>query len=653
MDRFLKVIGLIIYFSQTIGAQTPSFLWVKKFEGNPGSIICNNSGNINFNGYNGGGIFVKSIDNRGNQLWEATFGGGYAQSIDVDELGNVYTMGSFSGTFDFNPGPLNNNLTSSNWNVFVSKLNSNGNFVSACKFGGNGETYGYSMDVDKAGNIFTTGSFQDTSNFNPSQEVIYNLIADSVSNPFVFPFLPSNNLWDVFLSKLDPAGNFVWARQVGGKYGDRGRAICVDETGNVYALGYFEKTAKFSFDGDNDFPMTTSEGTAVFITKRDKYGYYRWVKKLEFCGINKNRPMSIDSKGNIYITGWFNSTTDFDPGPQSKILTSNGEDDIFILKLDPMGNFIWVKQIGGELSDSGNSLVIDNKENILIVGNFTNTVDFDPSEKIYNLTSSSKSVFISKFDGLGNFQWAFPVYGIGSSGTGGGSYGSEISVASDKNENVYVLGKFSGEQDFDPGIGQFLMTSLSGEEIYLLKIGIRNISDNTAPISNAGNDISAEESINVTLDGSLSYDPDGNSLTYNWTAPVGITLNSSCAAKPIFTAPEVKKDSVLTFKLVVNDGLINSELSIVKIFVKNVIKTGVKTIGMNGLKLYPNPSHGIFKIEGLSTNPQSKITIHTIDGKLIRKKITSSSIETIDISDQVSGTYLLNVSDQTYKIVKE
>ncbi len=176
---------------------------------------------------------------------------------------------------------------------------------------------------------------------------------------------------------------------------------------------------------------------------------------------------------------------------------------------------------------------------------------------------------------------------------------------------------------------------------------------NRIPIAIAGSDQSVSEGSTVSLDGSLSSDPDGNSLTYKWTAPSGIILSSTSATNPTFIAPEIKNDTILILSLIVNDGFINSESSTVKVSVKNVIKTGSEILGMNGLKIFPNPSNGIFKIDGLPLNQKNKISVNTIDGKLIRKKIGNSTTETIDISNQVSGTYLLHVNSQTFKIVKK
>lgn len=180
-----------------------------------------------------------------------------------------------------------------------------------------------------------------------------------------------------------------------------------------------------------------------------------------------------------------------------------------------------------------------------------------------------------------------------------------------------------------------------------------SINVNKIPISIAGSDQSVNEGSTVSLDGSMSSDPDGNSFTYKWTAPSRIILSSNTATKPTFIAPEIKNDTILIFSLIVNDGLINSESSTVKVSVKNVIKTGSEILGMNGVKIFPNPSNGIFKIEGLPINQKNKISVSTIDGKLIKKKLSNSTTETIDLSNQVSGTYLLVINKQTFKILKK
>ncbi|MBK7391281.1 MAG: SBBP repeat-containing protein [Bacteroidetes bacterium] len=111
--------------------------------------------------------------------------------------------------------------------------------------------------------------------------------------------------------------------------------------------------------------------------------------------------------GNSYITGRFAHTVDFDPSSGVFNLVSNGQWDIFILKLDPAGNFVWVKQIGGVDIDEGYSITLDKSGNILTTGRFYGQVDFDPGIGTNYLTAGSiLDVFISKLDSNGNFLWA-------------------------------------------------------------------------------------------------------------------------------------------------------------------------------------------------------------------------------------------------------
>jgi len=92
---------------------------------------------------------------------------------------------------------------------------------------------------------------------------------------------------------------------------------------------------------------------------------------------------------------------------------------------------------------------------------------------------------------------------------------------------------------------------------------------NKTPIANAGIDQSVDEGTFVTLDGSISADPDGSVLTYTWTAPAGVSLSSNSVAKPTFTAPQVSTNTNYTFSLVVNDGSVNSVVDQVIVTVKH------------------------------------------------------------------------------------
>ena len=174
-------------------------------------------------------------------------------------------------------------------------------------------------------------------------------------------------------------------------------------------------------------------------------------------------------------------------------------------------------------------------------------------------------------------------------------------------------------------------------------ITVKNV--NKAPVANAGTDQTVNEGSTATLDGSASSDPDGDQLTYIWTAPAGITLSSATSAKPTFTAPEVTQDTPYTFTLVVNDGTVDSPQASVNVTILNVIKVGVSTIETPLFKVYPNPTTGIFTVEFTqNSGKKTEVSVSNLVGaEVFRKEITDASKFQIDLSNQVSGIYMLKV----------
>ena len=144
-------------------------------------------------------------------------------------------------------------------------------------------------------------------------------------------------------------------------------------------------------------------------------------------------------------------------------------------------------------------------------------------------------------------------------------------------DKLYVLsgmdksGKVSGTYSLSVDLSKLQKYTSGKPGVSLSKTQWSIANPNKAPVANAGTDQSVDEEMTVTLDGSASTDPDGNALTFKWTAPAGITLSSESATKPTFVAPKVEKDTSYTFSLVVNDGLIDSPADQVVIQVKNVI----------------------------------------------------------------------------------
>lgn len=379
-----------------------------------------------------GVLFAAPVTWAQDLAWAKRLGGATYEDgsgVAVDAAGNVFTVGSFSTTADFDPGPGVYNLTSpSSTDVFISKLDAGGNFVWAKRLGGTGQQIGQGIAVDTTGNVYTVGQFAHTIDCDPG--------------PGSYILTPAGDS-DVFISKLDNDGNFVWARQLGGASEDLAYGVAVDADGNVYTVGYFSATA--------------------FVSKHDSAGNFVWSKQVSGTNAVRGRGITLDGAGNVYTVGQFYGTADFDPGPGIYNLTSEGGNAAFVWKLDSDGDFVWVRQVEGP-DDSGYGITHDAAGDIYAIGYFFGTADFDPGPGTYDLHSTSNGdAFIWKLNSNGNFLWARHA------GDDGDDVGLGVTV--DLAGNVYTVGAFYGTVDFDPGPTTFELTAAgSFPDAYIWKL---------------------------------------------------------------------------------------------------------------------------------------------------------------------------------------
>jgi gliding motility-associated-like protein len=331
---------------------------------------------------NGGyDVFILKLDLNGDFVWVKQIGGTSlsgdgVSSIQLDDAGNVWTYGSFYGTVDFNPGAGISNLTSAGQtDIFISQLDGDGNFISAHKFGGTNFDLPGKMFIDDVNEIYCTGYFRGTSDLDPGAGT-FNVVSAGVD--------------DVFISKLNAAGNFVWAKQVGGAGDERGTALAKDGSGNIILTGYYENT--LDLDPGTGISEFTSLGQSdVFIIKLTSLGDYLWGKSIGGLGEDRSQSLTFDSNDNILIAGSFYQTVDFDPGPGTFSITSFGQQDGFVVKLTSNGDYFWSINMGGLNSDFTTGISLDAAENIYTSGGFRGDGDFDPGPGITTLTADGSS----------------------------------------------------------------------------------------------------------------------------------------------------------------------------------------------------------------------------------------------------------------------
>jgi hypothetical protein len=457
--------------------------WTKTFGGAgddfPGATVVDAAGNILVAGYFNGVVNFNpggSVDSRtsngkrdcflskfapdGTFLWVRTWGGANddtANGLSTDSAGNAYVSGRFQATVDFDPGPgvdsrtSNAGLTANN--IFLVKYDANGNYQWARAWGGIYGCEGYGCATD-AGAVYIVGDFQGSANFNTAG-------GSDVHT--------ANGFFDAFLAKYDFNGNFQWAKTWGGAgtiYTD-GPSVAPDGLGHVYVAGMFGNVvtlgpATVDFDPGAGVDNHTSVGGQidVFVSKFDTDGNFIWARTWGGAG-NDCGSVLVAPAGDIFVSGYFADTVDFDPGPGVDTRAAAGGSDIFLSKLDPDGNVLWVKAWGGTGNDSA-GFRVDGSGNIFAAGYFAGTVDFDPGTGVDSRASAGGSdAFLSKLDANGNFLWAQTWGGTGAD--------SAYNIALDATGNVYVAGIFAGTVDFDPGAGVDNRTSNGVGDVLLVQ----------------------------------------------------------------------------------------------------------------------------------------------------------------------------------------
>ncbi|MFN9301353.1 MAG: SBBP repeat-containing protein, partial [Candidatus Kapaibacterium sp.] len=477
--------------------------------------------------------------------WVKTYGGigdDFCESMVIDAVGNVYTVGGFQNTVDFDPGTDSMMLSSiGDRDIFIQKLDAQGNFLWTKSFGGNLSDFGYSIALDTEGNVYTTGYFQDTVDFDPGIGVT-SLIADAES--------------DIFIQKLDKNGNFLWAKSFGGDGLDGGTSITIDTMGNVYTTGYFIDTVDFD-PGPDSMKISAVGLWDSFIQKLDKNGNFLWAKSFGGNSEIYSFVLAIDAEGNVYTSGDFTDSIKFDPGTGVKNLSAKGGEDVFILKFNDKGNLLWAKSFGGKSTDYSQSIAFDDKGNVYTIGSFSEAVDFNIGNDTVKISAVGASdIYIQKMDADGNFIWA--------KSFGGKSYDGASSIAIDNKGNIFTTGSFRESVDFDSGPGVANLSAIGESDIFIQKL-----------------------------------DENGNFL---WAKSFGGNLNDGGSSIVIDTVGDVFTTGSLRGTVdfdPVTDVKNLTSVGSTDIFVHKMKQTatGVADMG-NGIdiSLYPNPSNGFIHI---------------------------------------------------------
>lgn len=636
------------------------------FDPGIGTYFLNASG-----GY--GNIYIQKLDSSGNFIWAKSFYStqssspnlSIGESITIDQDENIYLSGYFTHSINFGSigGPnFNHPFSNDDYDeaAMVLKLDSAGNYIwGNMLFSETGHDRAVNVEVDSIGNVYTTGKITAFQSY-PAQYGTFTLYDTGI-----------------FIQKQDSLGNVLWVKiiEMGTSSGETYNVdFKLDHIGNIYMTGRFNELVDFD-PGDSTFYLTPFGMNDSFVLKLDPAGVFIWAHQFGAQGDDSGTGVSIDSDDNVYLTGYFEETVDFDPSVNDSNLTTNGGKDLFIQKLDSLGNLLWVKSIGGFLDDAGYSICNDLNDNLIVTGVYYDTVDFNAGYGENNMTAPTNgmlytsNLFFLKMDKEGHYVWSHNF------ATG------NVHVASfiDGNNSVYFGGGFKEDNDADPDTSIFSLSyQASGTGIFVIKWSQDNCSDMTLTIDS----LSRMDCISMlgysscqVLQGTPPYEYIWNtspitndtiayfdsSGTYN----VFVTDSSGCYRQTNVTVEDILiSDTTIVInatdslnyngQVYTNSGVYSQTLttnmgcdSIVTL-VLYLSYTEIEELITNSTKfsIYPNPANSDFTIQLNDEAELESVSIQLFDalGRVVRKEQLTNSKTTFSVQNIKPGIYMVSIS---------
>lgn len=395
-------------------------------------------------------VFFAKYDPSGNVAWVKGIGGTGVDAgfgIALDAGGNICIAGNFSGTADFDAGPGVFQLTShGSFDAFLAKYDADGNLLWAHHFGGTQFEEARCVAVAESGDILLAGVFSGTADLDPG--------------PGNTGFEASGGN-DMFFARYSPAGDLLWAKQLEGDGSERVMSMTMGQQGHIFLAGHFGGTIDFDPSGVTQHQSAAGDSD-LFFARYDGDGNLDWANSVGGFFFEEVRGMAVDRFDNVYLTGRFAETLDFDPGPGVSELDHAGINDAFFAKYDASGALVWAHSISSEDNDMGDAIAVDTLGRVYITGHFINTADFDPGPAVHTLTGTGDfDIFLAQYDAAGHF---LSVHQIGGTQTE-----ESTALAVDAQQNLLLAGFFKGSTDFDPGPAQTLLTSPGKDDGFIAR----------------------------------------------------------------------------------------------------------------------------------------------------------------------------------------
>jgi hypothetical protein len=373
----------------------------------------------------GTGSFFVSYTNDGACRWAVSLPGIDCRNVSVDYKGFSYITGSFTGTTHIGKTAF---TSQGGADLFLAKFDTLGRLVWARAAGGPGNDISNAVGNDFAGNTYITGSFENYVNFDTSNSLV------------------SGGLADIFLAKYDSNGVVRMVAKAGGLGEDAGTALTLDRFGYIYVSGYFSETASFRSQ-----KFVSNGGKDAFLAKYHPGGLIEFVHAYGSTGDDLASSVSLDGSGDIFLTGTFNGSINFD----GNLVSSQQKDAFLVMLNNSTGLANWAIGLGGPGDDAGMGVSADGASNAVVTGAFSGSARF--GNKLLQ-SAGGTDIYIAKFDALGKLLWAESAGGTGDD--------SGISVCLEHDDIPYITGNFQHKSAF----GDAVITSVGNSAYFFAKM---------------------------------------------------------------------------------------------------------------------------------------------------------------------------------------
>lgn len=403
MQKAFVLLTLLISFNQLLNAQGN---WLRRAGNNLGEetkdAVFDSNGDLVMTGFFNGtfntgvstltsagntDIFVIKTSDTGAPVWAVKAGGtgvDRSNAIAADNAGNTYITGYFQGSATF--GTIT--VTGSGWEAYAAKIDASGNFVWVTTFGGPFGDIGHGIAVDNSGNVICTGEYKGTATFGPD-------VITSMNNS-----ITGAPTYDVFITKLNNSGNFIWTRDGNANQDDRGLEVTTDATGGIYVVGQFSENITFQAVHNSTLL------NAGFIISYDAAGNELWFDKMWGGQILIN---DIKWGGsNIYITGDYQNTLLVEDINGIQSFPAADQYNIFTARFNQAGDLGWLSPNHSSNELHATQLTLDASNSPYITGEFNCT--FTEMNDFYGastfLSMGYEDIHYIKYNTGGTFQWA-------------------------------------------------------------------------------------------------------------------------------------------------------------------------------------------------------------------------------------------------------